>query len=352
MVEKRDWGLVGYGNVGQELARRISDPATSEVFRLSPLPAFVVRSSGIMTGDGQTPSQYQSLDDIPYLPEVNFVALPSTKNGEPAFSLIAGLLEQGKKVVTAEKGALANHFAELRDCSDNFQRLGINAAVGGGTKLMKLFKHKVSHKEAIGQIHLNPSGTKTAARGLIRLSGIDLDEAVEHCKAMGYAEPNSSSPHDTMRNEAQDVWMKAGIFFNHSGLSEEIFDWRNLRTHLSDELMTYCMDDNDPMPYIVSFYRQSFHRQFEHPEETGIVGKSSHFHDGWKIVAGYRDTNEAPILSPLDDLDGPANGFVVGYGPEGQEYTHTETGEDGAGAVKTCETMLGDYAQVMTYQYI
>lgn len=121
MKERANWMVVGSGNIGTELQRQLGQDYVAERLSLSQMPSYIVRSAGIIqTNDNR--HEVERIEDIPeeLFPEVSFVAIPSTNDGVAAKAYIDQALERGKIAVTAEKGAMANHFRELRDKSDNF----------------------------------------------------------------------------------------------------------------------------------------------------------------------------------------------------------------------------------------
>src|SRR4051794_29025451 len=107
MSEGTQWGLIGYRNhndnpnIGGEVARQLSQPEVAAGLNINPFPNFLIRSSGIKQPDGETPSEYKSLEDIEELPDVTFVAMPSTDDGTEAYQYISHVLDRGKIAVTA-----------------------------------------------------------------------------------------------------------------------------------------------------------------------------------------------------------------------------------------------------------
>src|SRR5665213_66101 len=131
MSELATWSLTGAGNIGRELLRQVAQPEVSARLGLEPRPTYVVNSTGTWQHDLETPSRIANLDDFDneHFPAYHFVALPSSGDGAVAMEHISRILQRGKVAITAEKAALANHFAPLREASDGFQRLGIDATV-------------------------------------------------------------------------------------------------------------------------------------------------------------------------------------------------------------------------------
>lgn len=345
MPELDSWGLAGYGNIGKEVVQQISQPEVAKRLGLNPLPEFVLRSSGLKGPDGETPNLAVSLNELPELPDVTFIAVPSTEDGSKAFSLINTILGEDKKVVTAEKGALANYFSTLEEVSDRFNNLGINATVGGGTRMMEVFQVYSQDPENISQVHLVVNGTLTAILSSIgpkEGKGISLGQAAAQAKSLGYSEPGAESPYDVIRMEAtSDVPKKAAIFFNVAGLSDEILGWEDLQFDLSDDEISGVVEEAKVRRFAVSIYSEK-HAQNHKCPENDIIGGFEVEHDGWKIVGGFRHMEYNPLFSDLYDLSGPGNGFVVGLGTDEKDGVYPCKGP-GAGPSPTVNTMLDDY---------
>lgn len=345
MSKEGSWGLIGYGNIGKELARQVNKQEVANRLCLSPLSEFIVRSSGIKKPDGETPHDIQRLDLLGEIPGVTFVALPSTSDGHLAYRYISRLLERGGTVVTAEKGAIANNFSTLREKSHDFRRLGITATVGGGTRLMNIAREYCRDIDNITQIHLALNGTLTAIMSSIAPpegAGMSLGQAVDQAVRLGYAEPGSQSPYDVIRTEAQgDIPKKTAIFFNAVGLAGKPVNWKEIQIRLSDDDIKRVIEEAKVRRFIVSMYQERFVEKHSGPEDD-IIGRFSISQDGWLIVAGFRHTDRNPLFAPLAELTGPGNGMVIGLGPDETDGVYTLSGP-GAGAPPTVNTMLDDY---------
>ncbi len=342
----KTWGLVGYGTIGKELARQLAQASVAKRLELEPQPAFVIRSGGVMKADGVTPSGFRTLEDLDRLPDVVFVALPSSPDGALAYKVISHVLEQDKMIVTAEKGALANHFSELRSLSDNFSRLGVSATVGGGTRLLSIAQEYCQDPENISQLHLSLNGTLTALMSSIAPpggSGSSLGYAAYEATQLGFAEPGAESSYDVIRSEAEgDIPKKTTIFFNMLGLSNKPLDWHALQFSLKDQEISRVVEEAGVRRFIVSLYPS---RKSENRPETDIVGGFSAKHDDWHIVGGFRNIERNPLFSSLGRLTGPGNGLVVGLGPNETDGVYSLTGP-GAGPRPTVNTMLDDYLRL------
>lgn len=348
MRTEQSWGLVGPGNIGGELLRQVE---ASPRLQLESAPRWVMRQSGIVAPDLETPLGIDSITDIDEFPEVLFVALPSSEDGEPAFTVIKHALEQGSKVVTAEKGAMANHFSELEDLSDHFTRLGVNATVGGGTRLLEVARTYLQDPANVAQIHLAVNGTLTSilsAVGPVNADGMSLGQAVEQAVILGFAEPGADSPYDVIRGEAEgDIPKKVSIFMNMLGLSGDTpIDWRkfNGKNQLSNAELNRVVEEASARRYVVSIYPLKGLEGRPHGPEENIIGGFDVNHNGWRIVGGFRDVTKNPLMQPLARLTGPGNGFVIGLGPNETDGTYTVTGP-GAGPKPTVNTMLDNYLE-------
>jgi homoserine dehydrogenase len=348
MSEQKEWGLIGYGNVGQEVARQVSQPEVAERLGLSPLPTFVMRSSGLMAPDGISSFSVPDFgyDDFEDYPEVAFVTLPSTNDGEAAFAYISRLLDLGSTVITAEKGAIANNYSELQSRSEGFRRLGINATVGGGTRLLSVAQEYCRDIDNVSQIHLALNGTMANILSSVAPpegNGMSLGQAVHQAVRLGYAEPGSESSYDVIRGEAQgDIPKKTAIFFNVLGLGAEPINWTDLEFELSDDEIARAVEEAKIRRFIVSMYPDKPSDKHQIGPENDIIGGFEVQQDGWTIAGGFRHIDRNPLFSPLARLTGPGNGMVIGLGPDETDGVYSVTGP-GAGARPTVNTMLDDY---------
>lgn len=336
------WGLIGHGNIGKEIERQIGQPNVAKRLGLKQKPEFIVEADGIHVGDKVTAGTFL---DIRNLPEVVFVAIPSSDSGQVAYSYISTILRAGKIAITAEKGALANYYSELKAASDDFARLGITATVGGGTRMLHVAKEYCLDIDNITQIHLALNGTLAAIMGWvspINAVGLTLPEAAAKAVAMGYAEPGSDSAEQIIRAEAEgDIPKKLSIFCNVLGLSDKLVSWSEFKFSLNNEQVEQAIDSEVPRRFMVSLYPLSSYE----PKETDIIGGFSFAHDNWQFVGGFRRVDANPLFGPLAALTGPGNGMVIGLGPDATDGVYSVTGP-GAGVGPTVNTMIDDYLRL------
>lgn len=353
MITPVNWGLIGFGNIGREIVRQIGQPAVAKRLRLKVNPEFIVESRGIMKNDGHTLTDYKNLSAVPSLPEVMFIAIPSSNDGEVAYNYIAHILKKGKLAITAEKGAVANHYAELRQLSGDFKRFGITATVGGGTRLLKVAREYSQDVENITQVHLALNGTLAAIMDWVApLQGERLSLATAAKKAVdkGYAEPGSESATAIIRAEAEgDIPKKLAIFYNNVGLGNQQIDWNSLRFSLTDDEIDKAVSSKVPRRFIASLYPLDYVDGRNDFLEDDIIGGFNVNHDGWLLVGGFRRVDANPLFSALASLTGPGNGMVIGLGPNASDGVYAVTGP-GAGVNPTVNTMLDDYVRLKYLQ--
>lgn len=348
---RAEWAIIGPGNIGKEVIRQLGQEHVANRLGLNVLPNFVVRSTGVMQPYDVEANESASFSDIDTLPDVTFIALPSTDDGEVASDYITSILDSGKIAITAEKGAMANNFDLLRDASDDFGRLGVNATVGGGTRMLDIAKQYSPDTENITQMHMALNGTLSAIMSLVgppEGSGMSLGQAVDQAVQLGYAEPGSESSYDVIRNEAEgDIPKKSAILFNKLGLADVTIDWHDLGFELNNEDIAQAVDEAKIRRFIVSFYSKKHLDKVVKDPSDDVVGGFSKDIDGWQLVGGFQHVDRNPLFYNLAKITGPGNGIVVGLGPDETDGVYCVTGP-GAGVSPTVNTMLDDYVTKKT----
>jgi homoserine dehydrogenase len=353
-MNRYSWGLVGYkpatekaNNIGREIVRQIS--RTHQRLKLEKSPRFIQRQNGLFEADGLTPRSEQNIFKLRDLPDVVFVALPSSDDGEPAYSIIKHCLKRGTKVITCEKGALASYFQQLSNLSDNFRSLGINASVGGGSRLMEKSRADFHDPQNICEIHLAINGTLTyvfSSIGPKTGTPIPIDQAVKQAIELGYAEPGETDIKSIIRGEAEgDVPKKVAIFLNQSGLlgSNPPLSWSKLSFKVTDSDIGQVIKEAKSSRFIVSIYPAPSSQVII----KDIISGFDVTHHGWRIIGGFRNIEHDQRLNDLAKLKDAENGVIVALGPQDAlDGVNLITGP-GAGPKPTVNTMLDDYLRIM-----
>lgn len=346
MSESLTWSVIGHGMVGKELARQVSQPEVAERLGLSQFPEFVMRSSGIVNLEGGKYDGAERLEDIRPVPNVNFIALPSTDDGLVAYEYMEYLLNRGSTVITAEKGALANFYSQLETKSDNFRLLGMRAAVGGGTRMLNIAQEYCRDRDNITQIHISPNGTLNSIFSSTAPSvgqGMSLGQSVRHAVELGYAEPGAQSPIDVIRGEIEgDIAKKTAIFLNAVGLVDGPVTHNEIDINVSDDEIRRAAREAGIRRYIVSIYPKGQVDLPELEEETIAF----HYNDFGNLIVfgGFQHIERNPLLAHFKNITGPGNGMVIGLGPDESDGVYTLSGP-GAGPRPTANAMLDDYLE-------
>lgn len=354
MGERAEWSLTGPGNIGNELLRQVAQPEVAERLGLQPHPLYVVNRAGIWEHDLETPFGVGNLDDIDdeRFPDFHFVALPSSGNGEVAMEHLSRVLQRGRIAITAEKAALANNFADLRGKSEGFRRLGVDATVGGGTRLVRAVKiYTEEDPTNVTQIHAAVNGTLSYIMSEIgprgKGAGITRGEAVQQALTLGYAEPGSKSFEDVVHAEAEgDIPKKTAIMLNLLDLADgELLNWHDLQFSLTPEAIRRVAREARTRRFIVSVYAERFRSEVINPEEEDIIGGFNVAFDGFQVVGGFQNVDHEP-LGALGEITGPGNGALVGVGRNESDGLYHAGFGPGAGPSATVNTMLDNYARL------
>ncbi len=348
--EHLEWGLVGAGNIGGELADQVAKAEVAERLGLAQFPEFVLRSSGLYIPSDRLDdiSRYEQFTDYESAdeqllddeaPDILFITLPSNQ-ADVALSLTKWAAGQGKLVVTAEKAMLAEHWAETQDATSDFELLGYNASVGGGNRLIDQFRTFTYDPGNVRELHAALNGTLTYMQSQMS-DGVSAGIAAHEAIKLGYADPlpQGAGPLEVFRSEAQgDIPKKTSILFNALGLSEEVLHWRELQFELNEDELAKLEREIRSRRFIVSIYDGNGQPE---PQEE-IIGGFRVEHDGWLLVGGFRRVGENPIFDDIAHYSGTANGGVIELGPDGKDGKYPVGGGPGAGPAPTVNTMLDD----------
>lgn len=208
-----------------------------------------------------------------------FLAISNRKRGEIASQYILDALDEGVPVATAEKGALAYHFEQLRPFID---RIGFSPTVGGGSGMLELLRHP----------HLP----------LIRLTGVingtcnflfaedgDPLDILRRAHALGLPEPGAAGLAETVNAEIKDIILKLCILFNLSGVYDECL--------VPDDLSEVLFAEEEILRLLLAKkYRLvvSISPHVPRREPLGIHGKKG----SWSIWAEFVDIGSVDFQLP------------------------------------------------------
>ncbi len=328
---------VGYGNVGQAVPERCEDLGLAHA-------SYVIRSGGTyLRNNDQEPSLLVSdnpdfWNDERVVDGVNvaFLATPSSGDGTHALDIIEDLTDQGIFVVTAEKAALANHYANLEPCLNN---IGISATVGGGTRMLPWLSERINPRTR--QVHAVLNGTLNFIMdgiGSGRTAGTTIDEAV----ILGYAEPGATDHLEVLNGElVGDIPKKTTIVWNtvlrKAFAEDEVLHHAQIeQPSLNQDSLNQLIAEASARRYIVSFV----HESEEIPERDIIAGFRKEVDGGMLIIGGFRRITDNPLFKALR-LPGPSNGAVITAGPNESDGVYKIEGP-GAGPGPTAAAMVQD----------
>ncbi len=202
-------GVLGCGHVGAALVQLIDEQRDTvearaglrlEVARVAVRNVArerdVVLADGVLTHDGEAIVTDSDID----------VVVEVIGGIEPARSLIATALANGKPVVTANKELLANVGAELFDAAE---KAGVDllfeAAVGGGIPLIRPLRESLAG-ERIRRVMGIVNGTTNYILTRMTEAGASYTDALAEAQGLGYAERDP-----TADVEGYDAGAKAAI---------------------------------------------------------------------------------------------------------------------------------------------
>lgn len=316
-------GLVGAGLIGSTLADKLCKDGW-EV-------GFAARRSGVYRhGErlGDLDRYVEYCDGI----DAAFLAIPTLDDGSTAHEYMRTFLERGIPVVTSEKGAMSNYFAELEASLD---MIGYSATVGGGTRLLRYLREMSGSN--VMEIHAVLNGTLNYIFDQVS-RGRSLGEVVDETKRLGYAEPGAQNPLDVVNGELHDVTMKTSILFNSCGLAAERMRARDIKhDELDDADLRRLVREAADRRFIVSVTMED--------GDNDMIGGFTYCIGGWTINAGFRSVQENPVFRQLIP-SGVNNALTVVEGEYGCDGTYTLQGQ-GAGANPTTSSMIKDAERLM-----
>ena len=244
-------GLMGLGTVGsgvveimakhaEQLAHRSGGPI--EISRILVRDASKTRSVPVAL-ERITTDAGEILDDPSIDIVVELIGCPGGRV-EPARSYIAGALERGKHVVTANKDVIAKHGRELSQLARE-HRVGLyfEAAVAGGIPIIKSIKEALVANEVQAIMGII-NGTTNYMLTKMAHEGRPFEEVLREAQEMGYAEADPTSDvegHDA----AYKLAILASLAFETPVAVDDVY--REGITRVTPEDMAYA----DELGYVI-----------------------------------------------------------------------------------------------------
>jgi homoserine dehydrogenase len=278
MIRTVNLGLIGFGNVGQELARIFIEHEGEWASRFSTLfkvVAIATRTKGSLTNrtginlnraltdlsqsgsfndknpdyNTLTPHDLTSLDYVDLVIEITTLDI---KSGQPATDHIKSALQNGKDVITANKGPLAFHFSNLQALAEKTKRRFLfEGTVMDGTPVFNLVREtlpacKIRGFKGILNGTTNYILTEMAA-------GIEYDTALDKARSLGFVESDPSLDIDGW-DAAAKVAVLMNVFLNANITPPEIK--RTGISNISQQELRIAETEGNTIRLICEGYRE------------------------------------------------------------------------------------------------
>lgn len=125
-------GIIGFGNIGKKLREKLLENDW--------IVSLIVTSEHVFVNDLNVPKD-KSENWLDYCHDIDiiFLAIPTVDDGRTALNFISAAVKKEIPIVTCEKGALSNYFAELKPILNS---TGYSATVGGGSGMIHFLKRR------------------------------------------------------------------------------------------------------------------------------------------------------------------------------------------------------------------
>jgi homoserine dehydrogenase len=187
--------ILGIGNIGGEVARRIASGAAASAATGLELELVAALDRGVeqARAAGIDPALV-SADGFAIVDRADVDIVVETLGGaQPAGDLMARALAQGKHVVTANKEALAKNFpAILAAARDGDAAILYEASIGGGIPLVVSLRQILTNNR-VTSVRGILNGTTNYILHRMEQEGCDYATALQGAQELGYAEPDPTA---------------------------------------------------------------------------------------------------------------------------------------------------------------
>lgn len=215
--------MAGYGVVGKAFHELLAEetPRLTELMGEAPRVVAILRRSGAWVDEtGLRPGatllnkrqQLSLIDALDKLrPDALIELTPSNlQTGEPGRSHIRAALERGIPVVTANKGPLLRHYAELTTLArEKNTQLRFEGTVAGSIPTLNLHEFCLPGNP-VARIDGILNGTSNYILTRMAEEGLGFDEALKEAQELGFAEADPTADVD-----GHDAVAKLCILANH-----------------------------------------------------------------------------------------------------------------------------------------
>ena len=210
-------GLIGFGNVGQGFIRimakkrevlerkygfrckviAISDPIKGNAYSEDGLDLNAIIKLLDERGDIKGYPGYKDFDSIKLAKEMDLdvvveVTPTNIKTGEPGLTHIKTALENGKHVVTSNKGPIALAYKELTELAmKNNVYLRFEGTVMSGTPALSLARESLAGCD-VSEVEGILNGTTNFILSKME-EGVSYDDALKEAQRLGYAEADPTA---------------------------------------------------------------------------------------------------------------------------------------------------------------
>jgi homoserine dehydrogenase len=147
------------------------------------------------------------------------VAISTHDDGSVACDMILKAVQLGKPVVTCEKGALSEYFADL---VDYLKLIGYNAACGGGTNILCLLRNTLGVKRIFGIVNATCNYVSWFTRQAEGPFETRLQKGIKEAQRLLLCEPGADSLARIINSELADACRKTVIVYNSANHEKPI----------------------------------------------------------------------------------------------------------------------------------